>query len=740
MGRVKTIARRTFLIGSAAIAGGVAFGTYAYKKPIPNPLAGKATALTPYVVIDAEGVSIVAPRAEMGQGVHTTLAALVAEEMDLDWNQVRVMHGPASRAYFNAAVLEEGVPFAPTDDGWLAETARGAMHIPAKFLGLQITGGSSTTPDGYEKMRAAGAVARRALVDAAARRAGVSATGLKTENGAVVMPDGTRIPYTDLAAEAAQSDLPDVPPLKARADWRLLGRSLPRVDMLGKVTGTAQFTADIRHPGLLYATARSNPGLWAGVRSYDASAALALPGVETVVEVPNGVAVVANSTWTAFKAMETVEIDWEPAPYAATDTEMLAEVAASFTPDRQDSRNRDDGDVDAALPDDAWSAEYSVPYLAHATMEPMTAGAWLQDGRLQVWAGNQLPTQVLKEAAAITGLDEAAIDVETPLMGGGFGRRAEMDFIKQAITVAKAMEGRPVLLTWTREEDMTHDAYRPMAMARARGTVTGGKVAGLDLAIAAPAVMESQVGRLGMSIPGPDATIVQGAWEQPYGFADYRVTGYRVPAGVPVGSWRSVGASQNAFFHESAVDELAHLAGIDPMEFRLSQITHPPSRKVLEAVAEASNWGSAPAGRARGVAFCLSFGVPTAEVIEVEQTPAGLRMTGAWAAVDVGVALDPSIIEAQVQGGMIYGLSAAIKGEITFDGGHVQQTNFPDYDGLRLPECPPITVRILENGPKIRGIGEPGTPPAAPALANAIFALTGQRIRALPLAKSIDFA
>lgn len=739
MGRLKTIARRSFLVGSAAIAGGVVFGTYAYKKPIPNPLSGKAQALTPYVVIDAQGVTIVTPRAEMGQGVQSTLAALVAEEMDLDWAQVRIMHGPASRAYFNAAVLEEGVPFAPTDTSWLAETARGAMHIPAKFLGMQITGGSSSTPDGYEKMRAAGAVARVALVQAAARRTGVAADVLKTESGAVVLPDGSRIPYTDLAQEAATSDLPDVPPLKPRAEWRLLGQSLPRVDMLAKVTGTAQFTADIRHPGMLFATARSNPGLWAGVRSFDGTAALSMPGVEAVVEVPNGVAVVANSTWAAFKAMEAVKIDWEPAPYAATDAEMLAQVAACFTPDRQDSRNRDDGDVDSALGADVWAAEYTVPYLAHATMEPMTAGAWLEDGRLRVWAGNQLPTQVLKEAAALTGLEEAAIDVETPVMGGGFGRRAEMDFIKQAITVAKAMEGRPVLLTWTREEDMTHDAFRPMAMARARGKVADGKVA-FDLSLAAPAVMESQMGRLGMNIPGPDATIVQGAWEQPYGFADYRVTGYRVPAGVPVGSWRSVGASQNAFFHESAVDELAHLAGIDPLEFRLSQITHAPSRKVLEAVASACDWGNTPAGRARGVAFCLSFGVPTAQVIEVAQTPAGLRMTNAWAAVDVGVALDPANIEAQVQGGMIYGLSAAIMGEITFENGHVQQRNFPDYDGLRMPQCPPIAVQILENGPKIRGIGEPGTPPAAPALANAIFALTGQRIRALPLNKAIDFA
>ena len=747
MGRVKTIARRTFLIGSAAIAGGVAFGTWQYKKAIPNPLlaakssiADAAYTLTPYVLIDAMGVTLITPRAEMGQGIQSTLAALVAEELDLDWDQVNIMHGPASRAYFNAAVLEEGAPFVPTDDSWLAETVRGAMHIPAKFLGMQVTGGSSSIPDAYDKMRAAGAVARAALIAAAARRCGVAEDALKTASGAVILPDGTKISYSDLAEDAANSDLPNTPALKPRSEWKLLGRALPRKDMLGKVTGTAQFTADIRHPGMLFATARSNPGLGAGVTSFDATAALACVGVEAVVEVPNGIAVVANSTWAAFKAMELIDIVWEPAPYAATDADMRAQVEASLKSDHQDSRKRDDGDVQANLPADAWVADYMVPYLAHATMEPMTAGAWLDGDRLRVWAGNQLPTQVLKEAAAITGLDEAAIEVETPVMGGGFGRRAEMDFIKQAITVAKALPGRPVLLTWTREEDMTHDAFRPMAMARISGAISGSLITALDLHLAAPSVISSQMGRIGLNLPGPDATIVQGAWEQPYTFPNYRVTGYRVPAGVPVGSWRSVGASQNAFFHESAVDELAHLARVDPLEFRLTQIDHLPSRKVLEAVAAASNWGNAPAGRAQGVAFCLSFGVPTAEVVEVAMTPQGLRMTGAWAAVDVGIALDPSTIEAQVQGGMIYGLSAAINGEITFEGGHVQQTNFPDYDGLRMTQCPPIGVTVLENGSKIRGIGEPGTPPAAPALANAIFALTGKRLRSLPLGKSIDFA
>ena len=453
-------------------------------------------------------------------------------------------------------------------------------------------------------------------------------------------------------------------------------------------------------------------------------------------------AVVATSTWAAFQAANSITFDWAPATYPADSAGQAAQVAAAFAPDFQDSQSRDDGDVTAALKTGTtFFAEYFVPYLAHATMEPMVAVALVLEGKVDVWAGNQLPTQVLAEAAKITGLLPAQIDVHTTLMGGGFGRRAEMDFIRQALQVANQLRGTPVLLQWSREEDMTHDAYRPMAAARVSATVLEGKVQAMDLQVACASVISSQTGRLDYSIPGPDASIVQGAKDQPYSFPNYRVTGYRVPAGVPVGSWRSVGSSQNAFFHESAVDELALLAGVDPVQFRLSQITHPPSLKVIEAVAAMANWGTpVPQGRARGFAFAFSFGVPVAEVIEVAQTAAGIRMTNIWAAVDVGIALDPRIIEAQVQSGIIYGLNAAIRGEITFDGGRVEQSNFSDYEPLRLRECPPITVSILENGEKIRGIGEPGTPPAAPALANAVFALTGQRIRSLPLGRDIAFA
>ncbi len=744
MGRKMTIARRGFLFGAVALGGGAAFGWWKYTTPYANPLEGAlpngAASLTPYVIVDDTGITVIAPRAEMGQGIHTTLAALVAEEMDLTLEQVRVIHGPASHAYFNAAVLREGVPFAPTDESWVAETLRGAMAVPAKFLGLQITGGSSSIPDAFDKMRVAGAAARAMLVAAGAAQLGVAAGDCTTEGGFVVGPDGTRLAYTALGQAAAGVELPEEPALRDPATWKILGRTQARVDMVPKVTGTAQYAIDLRLPGMLFATARTNPRQGGPMNGYDDSAAKAMPGVQRIVPLPNGVAVVAGNTWLAMQAADAIVFDWGPAPYPATSAEIATQLAAPYDPALEDSRNRDDGDVDAALTGDVFTADYTVPYLAHATMEPMNAAALLKDGQLTVWSGNQLPTQVRIEGVALTGLPPEAVTVETLLMGGGFGRRAEMDIIKQAVTVAMALEGTPVLLTWSREEDMTHDAYRPAATARVQAKLTDGVVTAFDFATAASSVVQSQTGRLGYSIPGPDGTIVQGAWEQPYRFANHRVTGYRAPAMVPVGSWRSVGASQNAFFHETAIDELAYLAGADPLAFRLAQIDDAASRKVLEAVGEMSNWGTALPGRARGVAFCLSFGVPSAQVIEVMDTTAGLRMTGAWAAVDVGRALDPGNIEAQVQGAMVYGLSAAMRGEITFADGMAEQVNFWDFEPMRLPQCPPITVRILENQRSIKGVGEPGLPPAAPALGNAIFALTGQRLRDLPFAKAVTFA
>ena len=747
MGRAGTITRRTLLIGSAAVAGGVVFGYWKYRTPYDNPLtadlAEGEAALTPYVRIDRQGITIITPRAEMGQGVHTTLAALVAEELDVELDAVRIEHGPASKAYFNGALLEEGVPFAPTDTSWKAERMRAFTHIPAKFLGMQITGGSSSTPDAFTKMRTAGAAARHVLLQAAADRLGVDVDKLTTRNAAVFAPDGTEARYTELAVTAADIELPAEPSLKPPSEWRLLGKSQPRIDMLEKSTGTAEYSIDVRLPGMLYATVRSNPRLGGKMTGFDGARAEEMPGVKQLITLDDGVAVVASNTWYAFRAADAISFDWGAAPYPASTAGMLESIEASFADEFEDSQFRDDGDVETAMIEaDVLQGEYRVPFLAHATMEPMNATAWLRDGQLDVWVGTQFPTQALKEAEAITGLDANAIRIHTTYMGGGFGRRSETDYVRQAVSIASALPGTPVKMTWSREEDMTHDVYRPAAIARFRGTVADGKPAALDLRLSTLSVTESQMGRIGMSPPpGPDTSIVQSAWDQPYAIENYRVTGYRTPVMLPVGYWRSVGASQNGFFHESIIDELAHAAGRDPLDVRLALISHGPSRKVLEAVAEMSDWGAAlPQGHARGVAFVLSFGVPVAEVIEVADTGNGIRIVNAYAAVDVGTALDPANIEAQVQSGVNFGLAAAISGEITIGDGRIQQTNFHQFDSIRMNQAPAIAVRVLENGDKIRGIGEPGTPPAAPALANAIFAATGRRIRELPLSKHVRFA
>ena len=744
MGRLKTITRRTLLIGSAAIAGGVVFGYWRYKTPYANPLLENLrdgeVALTPYIRIDQAGITIITPRAEMGQGVHTTLAALVAEELDVSLADVKVEHGPASKAYYNGAMLEEGLPYATVDTSKTAERVRNFTHVPAKFLGMQITGGSSSTPDAFFKMRKAGAAARFCLLEAAANRLDTSVDSLSTDDGSIVAADGSRLSYTDVAELAAEIDPPDNPALKPQSEWKILGKSLPRVDMVAKCTGTAEYSIDVRLPDMLFATVKMNPKLGGRLKNFDASVAESTPGVKAILPLEGGVAVVATNTWYAIKAANAIEFDWGEAPYPATSSEQFAQVEEAFAGDN-DSQFRDDGDVEAALADATIvAAEYKVPYLAHATMEPMNAVALLADGRLDIWAGNQNPTQAAKEGAKIADIDIDDVHVHTSLMGGGFGRRSEMDFVKLAVQVAQAMPGIPVKTTWSREEDMQHDTYRPLAMARLEGVVADGSVNALDLKIASPSVTASAMGRIGIPTAGPDIAIVQAAWDQPYGISNYRVSGYRAPEMLPISFWRSVGASQNGFFHESAIDELAHAAGADPLQLRLSLLTDPTSRKVLEAAAEMSEWGSdLPPGLGRGVAFVLSFGVPVAQVIEVADTPLGIKILKVSAAVDVGVALDPRNIEAQVQSGINFGLAAAIKGEITINDGVVEQSNFHDYDAIRMSQAPAIDVKILQNGAKIRGIGEPATPPAAPALANAIFAATGNRIRELPLNKHIKF-
>jgi len=653
MSRLGTIARRSFLIGSAAVVGGAVFGVYKYKQPHPNPLMTAlpegASAITPYVRIDGQGVTIITPRAEMGQGIHTTLAALIAEELDVAWDSIRVEHGAPGAVYYNRALLQDGVPFAALDHGSMAEGMRGTMGVLAKFMGIQGTGGSSSVPDAFDKMRLAGAAARFALVAAAAERLGVNAATLRTADGAVMASDGQRLPYTELALAAAKVQLPDNPPLKPREQWRYLGKNMPRVDMVGKCTGSATFGIDVRLPGMVFATVRMNPAIGAPIKGFEATTAKAMRGVLQVVALPGGVGVIADNTWRAFQAARTIQCDWAEPLHGATTAVFMGAIDASFDDKHQDSCIRNEGDVTQTLPaSKVLEAQYRVPFLAHATMEPMNAVAWLQEDRLDIWTGTQAPTVARDQAAALAGLDSSKVFVHTQLMGGGFGRRAESDYVLQAVRLAMAMKGTPIKLAWSREEDMTQDQYRPAAVARMRGATGDGTVKLLDVRVASPSVLESQGGRLGIAMPGPDKLIAEGTYDQPYGIPNYRATGYRTPALLPIASWRSVGNSYNGFFMECFIDELAAEAGTDPMKLRLSLVNHESSRKVLMALAEMSDWNRPMAkGRGRGLAFHFSFGVPTAEVVEVSLTKNGVRIDQVFVAADVGTALDPRNIEAQ---------------------------------------------------------------------------------------------
>ncbi|MCK0094016.1 molybdopterin-dependent oxidoreductase [Yoonia sp. F2084L] len=741
MGRVRTIARRTFLIGSAAIVGGVAFGAYQINKEAPNPLIagdGEAT-LNPFVLINQDGVTLIAPRAEMGQGVHTTLAALVAEEMDVAWTDITVLHGPPAQAYYNSVFLGMALPGAHYKDTPFKHGMREQVGKVGKLLDLQATGGSTSMKDFYERMRHAGASAREALKLAAADRLGVDVATLTTKDSNVVTPDGTMIAYTDLAEAVRDITPPDVA-LRDKSSWKYLGKSMPRTDMVAKSTGTADFGSDKKLDGMKFATVRLSPTR-AGMVSYDDSFAKDMDGVEAIIDMGDGIAVVASNTWLALQAAEAVEIDWEPASYPADTDGLRAAIAASLDTEA-DSLVRDDGDVNSGVEGTEITAEYYVPWLAHTTMEPMSATALYTGDALEVWSGNQAPTMIRDACAKAVGLEPEQVTLHTTLLGGGFGRRGELDFSTQAARIAATIPGTPIRMTWSREEDIRRDFYRPAAIAQFRGVVQNGTAALLDGKIAAPSVFHnSSLRQLGTVPPGPDRLHVEGAADQPYAIPNFRIAGHLTDIDVPLGFWRSVGASINGFMLDTFIDEMAHAAGADPLQFRLdlARAEHAPSAGVIEAVGDMSGWtGATPDNIGRGIGFNFSFGTPVAEVVEVEDTGNGIKINKCWIAADLGTVLDPSIAEAQMTSGAIYGFSAAMQGEITFFDGMAEQSNFYDYDAMRMHNVPEFEVRLLETNPFMGGAGEPGTPPSMPALGNALFDLTGTRARELPLIKTFD--
>jgi isoquinoline 1-oxidoreductase beta subunit len=747
MSRLGKIARRTFLIGSAAVVGGVAFGVYKYRSEGENPLlddlGANEAAITPYVKIDANGITLITPRADKGQGAYSIQAALIAEELDVDLDQINVDPGPPSATYYNTAYAREAVPFKPTDDGVMAQSMRTVADAAMKFIGLQITGGSTTVPDGYEKLRQAGAVARETLKAAAHEKTGVHVTRMKTRSGHVILPDGQELSYQSLASAAADMDPVRDVELRAESEWRYIGKPMQRLDIQAKSTGTQNYGIDFELPGMLHATVKLNPHQGgATATDYDATDALNMRGVQGVHPVMNGIAVVADNTWRAFQAAEMINANWPKSDMPDTMEGHWQALSDAFNEDQQEIQNRDDGDVEADLAKgDVLTAEYRAPYVAHAPLEPINATVLMTDDRIDIWTGTQIPRFIEKNVAKLTGFERHQIHLHVLMMGGSFGHRLEDDVARQAVQVAMEYKGTPIKLTYRREEDMMHDYTRQIAMARASGRVANGQVSALDLGIAMPSVVASQMARQGLSLPGPDAIIVTGAWEQPFDVPNYRVTGYRAKPLAPLSSWRSVGASTNAFFHEGMMDELIRAAGADPLAERLRLCSHDPSRKVLEKVGEMSNWGT-PLGenRGRGLAFCLSFGVATAEVVDITVTEDGIRIDDVYIAAEVGKVVDPINFDNLVKGGVIYGLGHAMNCEITYTDGIAEQDNFWSHEGMRMHQTPRIHVVGLENGSKIRGIGEPPVPPAAPALANAIFDATGQRLREMPFSKFVDFA
>ena len=749
MGDLQRISRRAFVFGSAAVAGGIAFGSFsagavptsASDNPLGAGLAPNSVTFNPWVEISPEKITLIAQHADIGQGVGSVQPIMIAEEMDLDPGQFEVRFAGPHPAYFNTGFADELAPFVAADQSPAAEEARAAVLETLRKSGLQMTGGSSTIPDTYEKLRAAGAVARETLKAAAAKRSGVSVAEIRTQSGRVILPDGTKIPYVELAAEAAK--IPPVLGAKPRdpSTWRMIGKPMERLDIRSKVRGELKFGIDLKMDGMLFAAVKLNPNKGQPLKSYDAGKAMTMPGVKRILEIKNGVAAVATNSWYAMRAVEAIECKWAPSTYPAEQGDHWKVLKASFKPEFLGKEWRKIGDIETGLKTGTRvEAEYRAPYVAHQPLEPLNGIGLVTDRGMEIWVGHQSPRFVQDVAATAIGLKPEQVTFHNQWSGGSFGHRLEYENVRVLAEIANQMRGTPIKLVFSREEDFLQDIPRQIAIARHRGSIKNGKIVAADLQVASTAPLKGLLERSGAPSKDPDGQLAAGLWNVYYNIPNFRGTSYEAQGLSPSTTWRSVGASTSGFFTESFIDELIHAAGLDPMKARIEMCTIPHYRKVLETVAEMSNWkGPLGKGKGRGVAFVESFGTPTAEVVEVTVTNKGIRIDKVWVAADVGKVVDPINFESQVQGGVVWGLGHAINCELTYAKGAVQQTNYNHHEAMRLYQCPVIEVRGLENDPKVRGVGEPPVPPAAPALANAIFAATGKRIREMPFNKFIDF-
>jgi isoquinoline 1-oxidoreductase beta subunit len=707
-----TLTRRTLLKGGLAAGAGLTIG-FPLGLRAPGALAQTAGVFAPnqWLRIDRDGVvTITNSVPEMGQGALTTTPMIIADELDAVLDQVKVEQAPANPSLYKNPVT-----------------------------GAQAYGGSRGVRDHIAMWRKAAAAAREMLKQAAAKEWGVPVESVETEAGAVLhRASGRRLLYGQLVDKAQQLPVPQDPPLKTPDRFRYIGKPVKRRDTPDKVTGRAIFGMDVQVPGMLVASIERCPVAGGKVKSFDPTAARAVKGVRHVVQVSNGVAVVADGFMPALQGRRALTVEWDEGPLAQVSSALItSEFERLAQQPGQVARNDGDAERILAAGGRTLEATYQTPFLEHACMEPMNATAHVTRDACVVWAPTQNPGGTQATAARLTELPPEKVTVHTTLLGGGFGRRAEIDFIVDAVEVAKAV-GAPVKVMWTREDDITHGFYRPGTHNVFRAALdSDGMPAAWFTRIVGPGIL-IQKGRA--KVGEIDAAALAAVRDLPYDIPNLRVEWTNKDFGIPVGFWRSVGASQNGFIVESFVDELAQLAGKDPFEYRRALLGKSPRHKgVLELAAAKANWGAPlPAGRGRGIAVAFSYGSYAAHVAEVSVAPDGaVRVHRLVGAIDAGLAVNPEQVKAQMEGGAVYALTAALYGQITFERGRVQQSNFHDYPMLRINEMPVVEAHILDSGEAPGGLGEPGVPTVAPAVCNAIFAATGKRIRRLPIDRNL---
>jgi isoquinoline 1-oxidoreductase beta subunit len=710
--------RRAFLKTAAATAAGLTIGFH-WSGPLSRALADTSKDFAPDAflrIAPDNSVTVIAKHLEMGQGTYTGLATIVAEELDADWAQIRVESAPADASkYANLA-----------------------------FGTIQGTGGSSAMANSWMQLRNAGATARAMLVAAAATEWNVPPASLTIERGVVRHPPSNRqATFGDLAAKAAIQPVPDKVALKDPKDFKLIGQKLPRVDIPGKTNGTAQFTIDVTFPNMLVAVLQRPPLFGATVKSFDPTATKAVPGVVEVLQVPRGVAVVAKSFWAAKLGRDALKVEWDDSKAEKrSTTAIMAEYRRLAEQPGKPARK--EGDAAAALKGAAKliTATYEFPYLAHAPMEPLDAVVKLDADSCEIWCGDQFQTVDQANAAATAGLKPEQVKIHTLLAGGSFGRRANMgsDYIVEAVSVAKALgaNGTPVKLQWTREDDIRGGLYRPLYLHRLEAALDkNGQLVGWQHRIVGQSIIAGTAFAAVMVKDGIDGTSVEGAANLPYAVPNISVELNTTETGVPVLWWRVVGSSHTAYATEAFIDEIAYAAGKDPFAFRQAMLEHHPRHKaVLELAAKAAGWGNPlPKGKGRGIAVAEAFGTYVAQVAEVTVAPNGkVKVDRVVCAVDCGTPINPDVITAQMEGGIGFGLGAALYGAITLKDGQVEQTNFDAYQVLRIDEMPKVEVHIVPSPEAPTGVGEPGVAPVGPAVANAVFAVTGKRLRVLPFA------